>query len=278
LRDGESILDQIIAYCGNNITEKDVINIIGIVEREVLYGLLKSILDGNLKKGLEIIDHTLNEGFDVHQIYRGLISMLRNMMVIKVCEGQPDFLYIGDEEYKKLAELMKGLEYYEIQNMLHYVLKAEGLLKGLFPKVSLEIVYINLYNLSKLRDVESVIDTLGRQEPHREDRAAAPPLQEEARERQFNPDAKGFVEYLKEKKPLMASILDGLDVRMEDGKFLILIDKKSSMFIKDESDEIKKCLKEFFGVDTGLVLKNAGETRKNTLEEYVREAESLFKV
>ena len=80
------------------------------------------------------------------------------------------------------------------------------------------------------------------------------------------------------KKPLMASILDGLEVRVEDGNLLVFTDKRSSMFIKDESDAIKQYLKEFFGVDTGLILKNAGETKKNTLEEYVREAESLFKI
>lgn len=293
LRDAESILDQIIAYCGDHITEKDVINIIGIVEREILYGLIKSILDGDLKKGLELIDHTLSEGFDVHQVYRGLISMLRNMMVIKVCEGLPDFLYIGDEEYKRLNELMKGLEYYEIQNMLHYVLKAEDLLKGLFPKVSLEVVYINLYNLSKLRDVETMMDTLQRRrETHQEDRAPMPPPAEERapirprreelpdreREKGLNRDAKGFVEYLKEKKPLMASVLDGLEMRIEDGNLVIFTDKKSSVFIKDESEAIKNCLRDFFGVETGLTLKNAGETKKNTLDEYVREAESLFKI
>jgi len=46
--------------------------------------------------------------------------------------------------------------------MLHYLLKAEDLLKGIFPKISLEILYINLYNLLKLRDVEKIIDNLSR--------------------------------------------------------------------------------------------------------------------
>ena len=44
--------------------------------------------------------------------------------------------------------------------MLNYMLKSEDLLRGLFPKVSLETIYINLYNLSKLRDVEKVLDEL----------------------------------------------------------------------------------------------------------------------
>jgi DNA polymerase-3 subunit gamma/tau len=112
---------------------------IGIVENEILFTLLKSILEENLKIGLEIIENSLNEGYDVHQIYRGLVSMLRNMMILKVCRERPLFLYIGEEEYQRLSDMMKGIEYYEIQNMLNYLLKAEDLLKGLFPKVALEI-------------------------------------------------------------------------------------------------------------------------------------------
>ena len=118
--------------------------------------------------------------------------------------------------------------------------------------------------------------------PPAEERAPIRPRREELpdreREKGLNRDSKGFVEYLKEKKPLMASVLDGLEMRIEDGNLVIFTDKKSSVFIKDESEAIKNCLRDFFGVETGLTLKNAGETKKNTLDEYVREAESLFKI
>ncbi len=60
--------------------------------------------------------------------------MLRNMMILKVCGERPTFLYLGEEEYQRLSDMIRGIEYYEIQNMLNYMLKAENLLKGTFPK------------------------------------------------------------------------------------------------------------------------------------------------
>ena len=66
MRDAESLLDQIIAYSGDHISEKDVISVIGIVEREILHDLIKSILDEDLKAGLEIIEKTLNDGYDTY--------------------------------------------------------------------------------------------------------------------------------------------------------------------------------------------------------------------
>ena len=134
LRDAESILEQIIAYSGQHISAQDVINIVGIVEGEVLYGIMQSIIDEDLKAGLEIIEKTLTEGYDVNQIFKGLVSFLRNMMIIKVCDGLPSFFYMGENEYQKINGLLKGIEYYEIQNMLHYLLTSETCSAGYFRK------------------------------------------------------------------------------------------------------------------------------------------------
>lgn len=279
LRDAESMLDQIIGFGGKYIAEKDVINIIGIIERDVLYGIIKSIFDGDLKEGLEIIERTLSEGYDIHQVYRGLISFLRNMMLIKVCDGIPSFLYIGEEEYKRVSGLLQGIEYYEIQNMLHYMLKAEDLLKGFFPKVSLEILYINLYNLSKLRDVENILDNLERHD-HTGEQTVASPIEEftvrETTEPLRELNAKGFVEYVKKKKPFIGGVFENLQVQVEQNSFVIFLDKRYTGIIKTEGDEIKRLLKEFFGRDMAIVIKDAGQVKKNILDDFVKEAESLF--
>ncbi|OPY76348.1 MAG: DNA polymerase III subunit tau [Syntrophorhabdus sp. PtaU1.Bin058] len=280
LRDAESMLDQIIGFGGKYIAEKDVIGIIGIVERDILYRIVKSILDGDLKEGLEIIGRTLSEGYDIHQVYRGLISFLRNMMLIKVCDGIPSFLYIGEEEYKRVSDLLQGVEYYEIQNMLYYLLKAEDLLKGFFPKVSLEILYINLFNLSRLRDVEKVIDNLERRD-HAVEQAVTAPVEdfvvrETAPEPPRELNAKGFVEYVKKKKPFIGGVFENLQVQVEQDSFIIFLDKRYSSIVKTEGDEIKRLLREFFGRDMAVVIRDAGQVKKNILDDFVKEAESLF--
>jgi DNA polymerase-3 subunit gamma/tau len=310
LRDAESILEQIIAYCGQHISEKDVINIVGIVEGEVLHGIVRSIIDENLKDGLEIIERTLNEGYDANQIYKGLITFLRNMMIIKVCGGLPSFLSMAEGEYKRTSQMLSNIEYYEIQNMLHYMLKSEDLLRGLFSKVSLETIYINLYNISKLRDVEKVLDGLeknGRpnvQETARDggvhykaahpapfterERPPADMVKEEAAKGETVkqetvppsapsvPDAVGFVEYLKKKKPFVGGIFESMELKMEGEGITLALDKKYSTFVKNELEDIKKLLKEYFGKEMVLTIKDAAEKKKDVLEEYVKEAESLF--
>jgi len=281
LRDAESILDQVIAFSGKHIANKDVLSTIGIIENEILFTLIRSILDENLKMGLEIIENSLNEGYDVHQIYRGLVSMMRNMMILKVCAERPSFLYIGEEEYQRLTDMMKGLEYYEIQNMLNYLLKAEELLKGLFPKVALEILYINLYNLSKLRDIERLIDTTERQDFFTEKQDiqkedAPSSLQKEPETRILDHNANSFVEYLKKKMPSVGNMMDSHEVMTEGDTFVVMAEKQSHALFRHRSEEVKKHLTDFFGRPMNYAVRDAGDTKKKTLDEYVKEAQTLF--
>jgi hypothetical protein len=165
--------------------------------------------------------------------------------------------------------------------MLNCLLQAEDMLKGLFPKVALEILYVNLYNLSKLRDVEKLIDTWEK----KEFRAETHDLQKEERltppQRDPEPvrldrSAQGFVEYLKKKMPSVGNMLDSHVVSIEGDTFIVIADKQSHALFRHRGEEIKHHLTDFFGKTMKYALQESGDTKKNTLVEYVREAETLF--
>ena len=306
MRDAESILEQIIAYSGQHISESDVIGILGVVEKDVIHRIVRSILEKDLREGLGTIERMLNEGYDVGQIYRGLMSYLRNMMIIKACGGLPDFISIGEEEYAEIDGLLKDVEYYEVQNMLHYMLRSEDLLRGFFPRVALETLYISLYNLSQLRDVEKIVSDLEREGPpviphpvvskptreiaREEQKPSTPPPPPDNREktgavhaedsRDIQPvvreDARGFVEYLKRKKPFLGGMFDSCECAVEGNDFIVLVDKKYGNFIKSEFEEISRLTNEFFGRTINVQFRDASDRKRNILEEYVKEAESLF--
>ncbi len=160
MRDAESLLDQVIAYSGSRITEQQVTEVIGVVGRSLVFEIMKAILEQNPKAGLALIEETINKGYDVYQTYRALLAFTRDMMLIKLWDGKPAFLYMDDDEYGRIASMTKGVEYYELQNMVNYMLQAEDLVRGVFPRVSLEVLFINLYNLAQLRDVEKVLNGL----------------------------------------------------------------------------------------------------------------------
>ena len=81
---------------------------------------------------------------------------------------------------------------------------------------------------------------------------------------------------MKKKKPFIGGVFENLQVQVEQNSFVIFLDKRYTGIIKTEGDEIKRLLKEFFGRDMAIVIKDAGQVKKNILDDFVKEAESLF--
>jgi DNA polymerase-3 subunit gamma/tau len=313
LRDAESILDQVIAYSGTRISEKDVIDVIGVIRREVALGIIKAVIEKDPKGGLALIAHSLEEGNDAYQIYKGLLSFLRDMLMIKVWEGKPPFVFMDDEEYDKVTGLLKQVEYYEIQNMVHHMLNAESLVRGIFPKVSLEVLFINLYNLSQLRDVEKMLEASSGKEdypgkaaqgPGQPGRAvpradASPPVSSDAPPETLYGDVppdkeapgpiaqaglpsgqSDFVIYLKEKSKMLFGMVGSLEMRVEEDKMVVFLDKDSA-FLKNDAGrtgELREHASAFFGREMTVRFVDGSGRRTDTLDDYVREAELLFKV
>jgi DNA polymerase III subunit gamma/tau len=310
MRDAESLLDQVIAYSGAHISEQDAIDVVGVVQREVAFDLVKSIIERNPRTGLEQIARTLEQGHDAYQIYKGLITFLRDLLMIKMWNEKPPFIFMDDEEYGRVRGLLEPVEYYELQNMLHHLLQSEDLARGMFPKISLEVLYINLYNLKQLRDVEAMIDAAPQQkrdqkmEPVPEIKMPRPPetlLQQDRNEpvRETVPenppiiaDASlktpsepvrhkhgSFKEFLKEKSKMLFAFLGDFDMTVDERTVVIALDKRSNHVANDATvlGDLKKYASEFFGRDMAIRFIDNVAEKEDTIDDYVREADLLFK-
>jgi len=321
LRDAESILDQMIAYSGKHVTEKDAIDIIGVVQREAAYEIVRAIVEKDAKAGLELISRTLEQGHDAYQVYKGLLSFLRDILMIKMWKGKPPFVFMDEEEYGKVEVLLKAVEYYELQNMVHHMLQAEDLVRGAFPKVSLEVLFINLYNFAQLRDVEKMIEDLpeageqGRTRHPRAKRAAQGPdmpverehggiIDEIAQPREL-PDAEeeerdqsarapfapstlpqgvvlpaDFLTYLKEQSKMLFGLFGAFDMRVEDDILIIALEKRLNGMKNDAAvvNELRKHASRFFAREMTIRFVDGSDTKADTIDDYVKEAELLFRV
>ena len=67
IRDALSISEKVISFCNRNLTEKEVRDVLGIPEPEIIANLLKSILDEDVTEVLSILE---NYGeYEDHEFY-----------------------------------------------------------------------------------------------------------------------------------------------------------------------------------------------------------------
>jgi len=107
MRDALSIFDQLVSFCGNNITYQGVIENLNVLDYEYYFRLVDGFLKGEVSQSLLIFNEILNNGFDGHHFITGLSSHLRDVLVSKDPQTV-SLLEVGadiGERYKQQARL-----------------------------------------------------------------------------------------------------------------------------------------------------------------------------
>lgn len=83
MRDALSIFDQIVSFCGTNITYQGVIDNLNVLDYEYYFRLTDAFQKNDVTQALLIFNEVLNKGFDGHQFITGLSSHFRDLLVSK---------------------------------------------------------------------------------------------------------------------------------------------------------------------------------------------------
>ena len=81
LRDALSIFDQMVSFSGKNITYKDVINNLNVLDYEYYFRMVDYILNKDNNSILLLLNNVVENGFDIQHFIQGLASHLRNLLL-----------------------------------------------------------------------------------------------------------------------------------------------------------------------------------------------------
>ena len=74
MRDALSIFDQLVSFCGNDISYQGVIDNLNVLDYEYYFKLVEAFLKGDVTQSLLIFNDVLNKGFDASHFITGLSS------------------------------------------------------------------------------------------------------------------------------------------------------------------------------------------------------------
>lgn len=103
MRDAQSMLDQLVAFCGESITEENVLDIFGFTSREKVAELTSKLLARDTPAALKLIQTEAEGGRELSQLLGELIGCLRGLLIAKL-DPSADGEGIPDELWKKLLE------------------------------------------------------------------------------------------------------------------------------------------------------------------------------
>jgi DNA polymerase-3 subunit gamma/tau len=128
LRDAESMLDQLVAFCGEKIAEPDVLNVFGFTSEQTVANFTDKILRGLTSDALELLHAEAENGKDMMKLMSDLIAYLRDVLVGKV---KPDALAddLNPELQKSLEAQAALVDTDRLLELIDQFAAAEGRMK-----------------------------------------------------------------------------------------------------------------------------------------------------
>lgn len=116
LRDAENLLEQLFAYFGDHIELAQVQKLLGMGGGEHAREILKCLILKDIAAGLNCINQAQNDGLDLKQLDREIVSYLRQLLLIKSgCEKDLD---ITRDEIAELKQDAAGVSLEQVLRII----------------------------------------------------------------------------------------------------------------------------------------------------------------
>jgi len=161
MRDALSLLDQVISFSNGDIEYESIVPMLGVVKEEVFFSITDLATTGNSEAAMNLVEDLMSQGHDPQTLVMGLLEHLRSLLIVHTAQSA-DLL----ESTKSIKELYltkkDDLTISEIQRMLKM---AQDTLsefpKSVMPRMLFEMLMINICNMDKSIEIESILNELG---------------------------------------------------------------------------------------------------------------------
>jgi DNA polymerase III subunit gamma/tau len=160
LRDAESMLDQLVAFCGDKIAEEDVLKVFGFTSQQTVANFTDRILRVATADAVGLLHAECESGKDMMRLMSDLISYLRDLLVFKV---KPDALSedVDTELQASLASQSQMIETDRLLELIDQFAEAEGRMKWApNKKLHFEVALIKAIQSLSQVTLNQVIDNL----------------------------------------------------------------------------------------------------------------------
>ncbi len=150
MRDAQSIFDQMISFCGANVSEADVLDVYGLVATEKIAELAGALAAGDHRRIVAIVDECDENGRDLFRLLVDLQGHVRAALLDAIARGgQSTALGSTPMTTEQLTRLLDGLR------------EGESSVKhGLAERINFEVTLLKAVEASRARAIDSLIKEL----------------------------------------------------------------------------------------------------------------------
>jgi len=143
VRDGLSLLDQLFSFGGAEISDGDVAEVLGLVDRRIYENMARALLAADLAGGLDIFEQGQAAGMDLKRFANDLLGFFRALLIAKVKARPEDLLDLSDQELAAIKDIAAGASQETLYQYFSLLLKgSEEMQYSSRPRLALEMAFV----------------------------------------------------------------------------------------------------------------------------------------
>ncbi len=146
MRDAQSILDQLISFCGSTITEADVLSVFGLAGEADLAALGAALAEADYSGLISLSDRFSDEGKDLSRILTDLSGLIREALLEAIRNGGASDKLGRPLEVEPLLRVLDALKAGE-----------RSVQKGLSERVNFEVTLLRAVDHARTRPIDTVL-------------------------------------------------------------------------------------------------------------------------
>ena len=163
VRDSLSLLDQIAAYAGGAIGEAEVIEALGLVDRQMLFDFTSGIASKENIKVLDLVRRVLEAGIDARDFVAEFLEHLRILLVLATDKSAGDLLNLNESE---LDEYRQQADFFSVGDVIRLMKMAADLNRdlkdsGLDERLLMEMTAVKMAEMESTVRFEDVLAMIG---------------------------------------------------------------------------------------------------------------------
>ncbi len=161
MRDGLSLLDQVMSCTQGAIDHDQVLDILGVIDRDIIFKISNAVIQKDITKILDILDEVYSAGHDIKKLYTDLIEHFRNLLIVKMAKNTRKLVDIPAFEIDLMLDQTKNVPKTFLNQLFVLLFKEEPMIgHSSQPKLAIEMVFIRMFQIKPALPIDVLIEKL----------------------------------------------------------------------------------------------------------------------
>ncbi|HEY3875865.1 MAG TPA: DNA polymerase III subunit gamma/tau [Candidatus Kapabacteria bacterium] len=158
MRDAQSLLDQVIAYCGMTVETAKLREALNLIDLDFYFEVTDAIAAREPKRAFELGGEIISRGYDVEEFFGGLLEHFRNILTVQIT-GTTKLIEVSKQHQERYSEHANAFQEADLLRLIRLGQHAfERLRVTHDPRIVLEVTLVEMMLLERAIEISQLLE------------------------------------------------------------------------------------------------------------------------